>query len=83
MVIIEKKKRTCRIVDFAIPKVHTGNIKEIEKKEQVLIPCLRTKKLCKIKVAVIPVVIGSLGTIPEGLERGLEVLEIGGRVETI
>ena len=32
---------------------------------------------------VIPIVIGALGTIPEGFERTLEELEIGGRAEII
>ena len=34
-------------------------------------------------MTVISVVIGSLGTFSEGLEIGLEKLEIGGRMETI
>ena len=32
---------------------------------------------------VIPIVIGALGTIPKGLLRRLEELEIGGQVEII
>ena len=36
-----------------------------------------------MKVAVIPIVIGALGTISKALVKGLEDLEIGGQVETI
>ncbi len=36
-----------------------------------------------MKVTIIPVVIGALGTVTEGLVQGLEDLEIRGRVETI
>ena len=36
-----------------------------------------------MKVTVIPVVIGALGTIPKGLVKGLEHLEKKGQVETI
>ena len=36
-----------------------------------------------MKVTVIPVVIGVLGTISKVLVKGKEDLEIGGRVETI
>ena len=36
-----------------------------------------------MKVTVIPIVIGALGTAPKGLERGLEELEIRGRIETV
>ncbi len=35
-----------------------------------------------MKVTVIPIVIGVLGTISEGLLKGLEDLEIRGQVET-
>ena len=36
-----------------------------------------------MKMTVIPIVIGVLGIIPKGLERGLELLEITGKMETI
>ncbi len=36
-----------------------------------------------MKVTIVPVVIGAFGTITKGLSKGLEDLEVGGRVETI
>ena len=36
-----------------------------------------------MEVTVVPVVIGALGTIPKGLVRRLEELEIGERADTI
>ena len=36
-----------------------------------------------MKVTVIPIVIGALGTVTKRLVKELEVLEIRGRVETI
>ena len=36
-----------------------------------------------MKVTIVPIVIGALGTITKGLLKDLEDLEIGGRVETI
>ena len=36
LVIINKKKRTCRIVDFAVPADHRVNLKENEKKDKCL-----------------------------------------------
>ena len=41
------------------------------------------KKLWNMKVTIIPIVIGALGTVTEGLLKGLEDLDIRGRVETI
>ena len=36
-----------------------------------------------MKVTIVPIVIGELGTITQGLLKGLEDLEFGGRLETI
>ena len=36
-----------------------------------------------MKVTIVPIVIGALGTITKGLSKGLEGLEVGGRVVTI
>ena len=36
-----------------------------------------------MKVTIVPIVIGALGTITKGLLKGLGDLEVGGQVETI
>ena len=36
-----------------------------------------------MKVSVVPIVIGAFGTVTEGLLKGLDDLEVGGRGETI
>ena len=36
-----------------------------------------------MKVTIEPIVIGALSTVTKGLLKGLEDLEVGGRVETI
>ena len=36
-----------------------------------------------MKVTIVPIVIGALGSITKGLLKSLEDLEVGGRVETI
>ena len=41
------------------------------------------KKLWNIKVTIVPIVIGALGTVTKWLLKGLEDLEVSGRVETI
>ena len=41
------------------------------------------KNLWNMKVTIIPIEIGALGTVTKGLVQGLEDLEIGGRGETI
>ena len=41
------------------------------------------KKLWNMWVTIIPNVIGAFGTVSKGFLKGLEDLEVGGRVETI
>ena len=41
------------------------------------------KKLWNMKVTIVPIMIGAFGTITKGLLKGLEDLEVGGRVGTI
>ena len=58
-------------------------MKECEQKNKYLDLARELKKLWNMKVTIVPIVIGALGTITKGLLKGLEDLEIGGRVETI
>ena len=83
LIIINKKKRICKIVDFAIPEDHRINLKESEKKDKYLDLARELKKLWNMKVTIVPIVIGALGTITKRLLKGLEDLEFGGQVETI
>ena len=72
----KKKKKICKIFDFAVPADHRIKLKECEKKDEL-------KKLWNMKVTIIPIVIGAFGTVTKGLLKGLEDLEVSGRVETI
>ena len=62
---------------------HRINLKESEKKDKYLELARELKKLWNMKVTIVPIVIGTLGTITNGLLKDLEDLEIGGRVQTI
>ena len=79
----KKKKRTCKIVDFAVPADHRIKQKENEKKDEYFDLARELKKLWNMQVTIIPIVIGAFGTVTKGLLKGLEDLEVGGRVETI
>ena len=41
------------------------------------------KKLWNMQVTIRPIVIGAFGTVTKGLLKGLEDLEVGGRVKAI
>ena len=58
-------------------------IKGREKKDKYLYLAWELKKLWNMKVTVIPIVIGALGTVSKGLVKGLEDLEIWEQRETI
>ena len=79
----KKKKRICKIVDFAVPADHRIKLKECEKKDKYVDLARELKKLWDVKVMIVPIVSGAFSTMTKGLLKGLEDLEVGGRVETI
>ena len=83
LIVINKRKRIFKIVDFAVPAEHRINLKETEKKDKYFDLARELKKLWNMKVTIVPIVIGALGTVTNGLLNGLEDLEVGGQVETI
>ena len=62
---------------------HRINLKESEKKNKYLDLARELKKLWNMKVTIVLIVIGAIGTITKRLLKGLEDLEVGGRVGTI
>ena len=78
----KKKNRICKIVDFAVSADHWIKLKECEKKDKYP-TLLGNWKNLNMKVTIMPIVIGALGTITKGLLKGLLDLEIGERVETM
>ena len=76
LIIINKKKRICKIVDFAVLADHRIKLKECEKKDKYLDLARELKKLWNMQVTIIPIVIGAFGTVTKGLLKGLEDLEV-------
>ena len=74
LIVIRKKKRTCKIVDFAIPAKHRIKLKESEMKDKYLDLDWELKKLWNMKVTIISIVIGAFGTVTKRLLKGLEDL---------
>ena len=79
----QQKKRTCKIVDFAVPADYRIKLKECEKKDKYFDLARELKKLWNMQGTIIPIVTGTFGTVYKGLLKGLEDLEIGRKVETI
>ena len=57
-----KKKRICKIVDFAVPADYRIKLKECEKRDKYLDLARELKKLWNMKVTIIPIVIGAFGS---------------------
>ena len=80
----QQKKGICKILDFAVSADHRIKLKECEKKDKYLALARELKKkLWNMKVTIRSIEIGAFGTVTKGLLKGLEDLEVGGRVETI
>ena len=83
LIIINRKKKTCRIVVFTVPAACRVKVKESEKKDKYLDLGWELKKLWNMKVTIIAIIIGSLGTVTKVLIQEVEDLEIRGWVEII
>ena len=80
--LINKKKRELANW-WTVPADHRVKLKENEKMDKYLDLARELKKLWNMRVKVIPKVVGALGTIPKGLEKRFENLEIRGKIDTI
>ena len=79
----QQKKKICKIVDIAVPADHSIKLKECEKRDKYLDLARELNKLWNKIVTIIPIVIGAFGTVTKGILKGLEDVEVGGRVEII
>ena len=78
----KKRKKICKIVDFAVPVDYRIKLKECEKRDKYLDLTRDLKKLWNMKVTIILIAIGAFHTVTKGLLKGLEELEVGSWVET-
>ena len=62
---------------------HRIKLKDCEKKDKYLDLSKELKKMWKMRVTIVPIIIGALGTVTKGLLKALVDLEVGERVETI
>ena len=63
LIVINKNKKTCKIVNFAVPADHRIKLEESEKKDKYLDPSRELRKLRNRKVTIILIVIGAFGTV--------------------
>ena len=73
--IICKKKRTCHLVNFAVPAYCVGKMKENVNIAKYFDHVGILNKLWNGKATLIPIVDGALGTAPKGLEKRFGKME--------
>ena len=77
IVLTDKKEHVAMIIDIAVPADENVDRKEKEKVDKYQDLKREIKRLWKLKkVEVVPVVIGSLGSVTKGFEKWIQKLEI-------
>ena len=76
MVAVDKKKRSCKIIDFAVPEDGRIDEKEKGKIEKCQDLERELQKIWNVKVKIIPLVVGSLGAIPKQFGNRLKQIGI-------
>ena len=67
LIIINKKKRSCKIVYLAVPADHRIKLKECEKKDKYINLARGLKKLGNMRMTIVPIVSGAFGTVTKEL----------------
>ena len=78
--VVADKERSCKITDFAVPRDSRIEEKEKDKIEKYQDLGRELQKIWYAKVKIIPLVVGSLGTISK--QFGNRLKQIGITVET-
>ena len=75
LVVVDKKERICKIIDFVVPGDSRIEEKEKYKIEKYQDLGRELQKIWNVKMNIIPLVVGSLGAIPK--QFGNRLKEIG------
>ena len=76
LVVVDKKERSCKIIDFAVPGDSRIEEKEKDKIENYQNLGRGLQKILNVKVKIIPLVVGSLGAIPKQFGNRLKQIGI-------
>ena len=76
LVLVDKKKRSCKIIDVAVPGDRRIEKKEKDKIEKYQDLGRELQKIWNVKVKIIPLVVGSLGAIPKQFGNRLKQIGI-------
>ena len=80
LVVVDKKERSCKIIDFAVPGDSRIEEKEKDKIEKYQDLGRELQKIWNVEVKIIPLVVGSLDAIPK--QFGNRLKQVGITVRT-
>ena len=83
VVLLDKTKKMCHLIDIAVPGDIRVASKEMEKIEKYQDLARELRKIWQVKVKVVPVVVGALGTIPKALGKHLDEIGTNVRVDLL
>ena len=76
MVLVDKKERSCKTIDLAVPGDSRIEEKQKDKIEKYQDLGRDLQKIWNVKVKIIPLVVGSLGAIPKQFGNRLKKIGI-------
>ena len=76
LVVVDKKERSCKIIDFAVPGDSRIEEKEKDKIEKYQDLGRKLQKIWNVKVKITPLVVGTLGAIPKQFSNRLKQIGI-------
>ena len=74
IIIKDRKKKQCLLIDMTIPSDKNISLKEFEKLSKYKDLEIETTKMWQLKTTTIPVVVGALGVIKKGVDRYLSMI---------
>jgi len=74
VIIINKKEKTCTLIDMAIPADRNVVQNEAEKKLKYKGLCIEIQRMWNLKCTIVPVIIGATGIVTRSLKKNLETV---------
>ena len=68
------KKKTCLLINIAIPDYSNFSTKETEKPRKYKDLEMDVRRMWKVRIKIVPIIIGALGKIKKGLDQNLQLL---------
>ena len=74
--LVDKNKKSCHIIDVAIPEDSGVEEKEAEKVENDQNLAREPRRMWELKIKIVPIVLGALGTVPLQLKGNLKDIRV-------